>query len=114
VTPENFAEFIVLISDGKISSKIAKMVLEEMVKTGKDPSDIIEEKGLDQISDESELEKIVKDVVLQNPKVVEDYKNGKKGGFQYLIGQIMAKTRGQANPQITKKLLIKELTRHLL
>ena len=63
ITPENFAEFITLIYRGKISSKIAKTLLEEMFSTGGDPSHIIKEKGLSQITDESEIEKIVKSVM---------------------------------------------------
>jgi aspartyl-tRNA(Asn)/glutamyl-tRNA(Gln) amidotransferase subunit B len=111
ITPENFADFITLICEGKISSKIAKMVLEEMFKTGADPSHIIEEKGLEQVSDAGELEKIVGDVIKNNPKVVEDYKKGKENAFQYLIGQIMAKTKGKANPQMVNKILNEILTK---
>ena len=111
ITPENFAEFIGLIHDGRISSKTAKQVLAEMFASGADPSNIIEEKGLDQISDEKELEIIIADAVSQNAKVVEDYKSGKENAFQYLIGQIMAKTRGKANPQLVDKLLKQFLTK---
>jgi len=111
ITPENFAEFISFIYEGKISSKIAKMVLLEMFKTGADPSNIIEEKGLVQITDEAEIEKIVKDIVSNNPKVIEDYKKGKTNAFQYLIGEIMIKTRGKANPQLVNKLLKQLLTK---
>ena len=99
ITPENFAEFITLIYEGKISSKIAKQVLREMFKTGADPSHIIEEKGLVQIVDETEIEKIIKEVVLKNKKVIEDFKKGKENAFQFLIGQVMVATKGKANPQ---------------
>ena len=109
ITPENFAEFITLIFEEKISSKIAKMVLSEMFKTGADPSHIIEEKDLSQITDESEIEKIIKEVISKNQKVVEDYKKGKTNAFQYLIGQVMAATRGKVNPGMTSKLLTKLL-----
>jgi len=83
----------------------------EMFKTGADPSNIIEEKGLVQITDEAEIEKIVKDIVSNNPKVIEDYKKGKTNAFQYLIGEIMIKTRGKANPQLVNKLLKQLLTK---
>ena len=109
ITPENFAEFITLIKEGKISSKIAKMVLEEMFKTGADPSHIIEEKGLIQITDEAKIEKIVKEVISKNQKAVEDFKKGKAHAFQYLIGQIMAQTKGKANPQIVRDILNRTL-----
>ena len=111
ITPENFAEFIGLINDGKISSKIAKILLEEMFKTGGDPSQIIEEKGLIQITDEKELEIIITDTVSQNAKVVEDYKSGKEMAAQYLVGQVMARTKGKANPQLVNKLLKQFLTK---
>ena len=109
ITPENFAQFITLIFEGKISSKIAKMVLGEMFKTGADPSHIIEEKGLIQITDEAEIEKIVKEVISKNPKAIKDYKSGKVNAFQYLVGQVMARTKGKANPQIVSQLLTKLL-----
>jgi len=111
ITPENFAEFITLIYEGKISSKIAKIVLEEMFKTGADPSHIIEEKGLIQITDEAEIEKIIKEVISKNKKAVEDFKKGKANAFQFLIGQIMAQTKGKANPQIVNKILKQTLTK---
>jgi len=111
ITPENFAEFITLIYEEEISSKIAKMVLSEMFSTGADPSHIVEEKGLVQITDEAEIEKIIKEVISQNKKAVEDFKKGKENAFQYLIGQIMAKTRGKANPQLVRDILSKALTK---
>jgi aspartyl-tRNA(Asn)/glutamyl-tRNA(Gln) amidotransferase subunit B len=110
ITPENFAEFVVLIYKGKISSKIAKMVLAEMFKTGADPSHIIEDQDLGQITDVSEIEKIVKDIISTNPSVVGDYKKGKENALQFLIGQTMAKSKGKANPQTVRELLDKELT----
>jgi len=109
ITPENFAEFITLIYEGKISSKIAKQVLIEMFKTGADPSHIIEEKGLILITDEAKIEKIVKEVISKNQKAVSDYKQGKKTVIQFLIGQVMAETKGKANPEIVNKILRKLL-----
>ncbi len=81
------------------------MVLLEMFKTGADPSNIIKEKGLIQITDETEIEKIIEEVINNNPKPIEDYKSGKETAFQFLVGQIMAKSKGKANPQIVSKLL---------
>jgi len=109
ITPENFAEFITLIYEGKISSRIAKTVLEEMFKTGADPSNIIEEKGLSQLTDEKELENIIKDVISKNQKAVSDYKKGKENSLQFLVGQVMSATRGRAQPDIVQKLLKKIL-----
>jgi len=111
ITPENFAEFITLIYDGKISSKIAKQVLAEMFSTGADPSHIIEEKGLSQITDEAEIGKIIKEVISKNSKAVQDFKKGKETAIQFLIGQIMAQTKGKANPIIVNKVLKQTLTK---
>jgi len=111
ITPENFAEYVILICQNKISSKIAKMVLEEMIKTGADPSNIIKEKDLAQITDEGEIEKIINEVVLKNPKVVEDFKSGKENALQFLVGQVMAHTKGKASPDIINKKLREILTK---
>ena len=109
VTPENFAEFITLIYENKISSKIAKIVLEEMFKTGEDPTHIIDEKELSQINDQSEMEKIIEEVIQENPKPVEDYRKGKENAFQFLIGKTMAKTKGKASPSLVKSILSEKL-----
>lgn len=109
ITPENFAEFIKMIYKNEISSKIAKIVLAEMYKTGADPSHIIEEKGLSQITNEGELEQIVKSVIDKNKKSAEDYKKGKQNALQFLIGQVMKESRGKANPETASQLLKKFL-----
>lgn len=110
ITPENFAEFITMIFEGKISSKVAKKILKEMFATGADPSHIVEEKGLLQVTDETEIEKIIKKVVSENEKAVEDFKKGKENAFQFLVGKVIQESRGRANPQIVNKLLNKHLT----
>ena len=76
-----------------------------MFNTGKSPEDIVKEKGLIQISDEDELESIAKKVMENNPKSVQDYKNGKKKALGFLVGQIMKETRGKANPQMANTIL---------
>lgn len=110
ITPKNFAKFITLIGDGKISSKIAKIVLENMFKKGFDPYQIIQEKGLIQITGEEEIEIIIKEVLGENEKAVRDYKEGKENALQFLIGQVMSKTKGKANPQLVAKILKKKLS----
>jgi aspartyl-tRNA(Asn)/glutamyl-tRNA(Gln) amidotransferase subunit B len=110
ITPENFAEFITLIYKGKISSKLAKIILFEMFSTGEDPSNIIEKKRLVQMTDEAEIEKLIKDVIAKNEKAVLDYKLGKGNAFQFLIGQVMAAVQGKANPGIVNKILKKLLS----
>ena len=109
ISPENFAEFITLINEGKISSKIAKMVLEEMFKTGKSADSIIKEKQLVLIEKEEELEKIAQTVIYENEKAVLDFKAGKSEAIQFLIGKIMAKTKGKAHPQKAKEILLQIL-----
>ncbi len=109
ITPENFAKLIHLISQNKISSSGAQVVLEEMFKTGANPNYIIESRGLKQISDENFLEQIVKEVIDENSKAVADFKKGKKEILMFLVGQVMKKTSGKANPQIAKTLFQKQL-----
>jgi len=106
ITPENFAEFIKMIFKGEISSKVAKIVLLDMFNTGGDPSQFIEDNNLKQMSDDTELEKIIKEIIEKNPKPVEDFKAGKQNALQFLTGQVMAKTRGTANPEKVRELLI--------
>lgn len=105
ITPENFSEFIFLVYKGKISSKSAKIILSEMFQTGADPSNIIEEKELIPMEDESEIEEIIKEIIAVNLKPVEDFKKGKASALQFLIGQAMAKTKGKANPATVEKIL---------
>ena len=105
ISPENFAEFVKMIYKGEISSKVAKMVLAEMFNTGDDPSNIVDQNNWRQMSDDSELEKVVKEVIAKNPKPVEDYKKGKQNSLQFLAGQVMAATRGTAKPEEVQKLL---------
>jgi len=109
ITPENFGEFVCFIAQEKISSKIAKIILEEMYNTGKDPSQIIEDRGLVEITDEGEIEKLIKEVLEENQKAVADYQKGKENSFIFLLGQVMAKSNGKANPQKTGDLLKKAL-----
>ncbi|MEK7664486.1 MAG: Asp-tRNA(Asn)/Glu-tRNA(Gln) amidotransferase subunit GatB [Patescibacteria group bacterium] len=105
ITSENFAEFIKMIHRGEISSKVAKMVLVEMINTGVDPSAIVDENNWRQMEDDGELEKVIKDIISKNAKAVEDYKKGNKNVLQFLAGQVMAVTRGTANPAKARQLL---------
>lgn len=114
ITPENFAEFIVRIHHQEISSSSAQVLLKEMFETGEDPEVIIEKLNLAQVSDIKELTVAVKEVITENQKAVEDYKNGKKEVIQFLIGQVMKKTKGRANPNIIKEILEKELAEFIL
>ena len=105
VRPEDLAALLSSVDKGEISHKIAKSVFEEMFSTGKNPQEIIKEKGYVQISDQSQLQAIVEKVVADNPKSVEDYHDGKEKALGFLVGQIMKETKGQANPQIVNTLI---------
>jgi aspartyl-tRNA(Asn)/glutamyl-tRNA(Gln) amidotransferase subunit B len=109
ITPENYAEFIGIVADGKINSSAAQIVLAEMYKTGADPSHIIEEKNLGQIEDNQKLEAIADKIISENQKSVEDYRKGKTNALQYLVGQVMKETKGRANPSIINKIIIEKL-----
>jgi aspartyl-tRNA(Asn)/glutamyl-tRNA(Gln) amidotransferase subunit B len=106
---KDFAGLIELIDSGAISGKIAKDVFVEMFETGKSPSRIVKEKGLTQISDTGELQTIIAEVISNNEKSVTDYRAGKQQAFGFLIGQVMAKTKGQANPSIVNEILKEKL-----
>ncbi len=108
-TPAQLAELIKLISSGTISNNIGKKVVGEMFKTGKSPKLIVEEKGLIQNNDEGTIRDVVKKVIADNPKSIEDYKNGKKRAIGFLIGIVMKETKGKANPQIVNKLVNEEV-----
>lgn len=110
VTPSNLAKLSNILEKGEISSKQAKGVLEEML-TGKDPETIIQEKGLKQVSNEDEILKIVIEVLDENPQSIEDFKNGKDRALGFMVGQIMKKSKGQANPKMASDLLTKELAK---
>ena len=107
-TPKDLAALLKLINEGKISNNIGKKVLREMFETGKKPKDIVEEKGLIQISDEGQLREIVSKVLDENEQSVIDYKNGKTKAMGFIIGQVMKATRGKANPQLVNK-IVKEM-----
>ncbi len=111
VTPELLAKLIVLIDKGTISSKIAKTIFEDMFSSGKDPEEIVKEKGLVQISDEGEILKIVQEVIANNPQSVADYKAGKDRAIGFLVGQIMKQTKGKANPAMVNKMLLEILNK---
>jgi aspartyl-tRNA(Asn)/glutamyl-tRNA(Gln) amidotransferase subunit B len=111
--PADLVNLLTLIDEGTISGKIAKTVFEEMFITGNKPENIIKERGLVQLSDEGTLVPLLEKIVTDNPKVVEDYKNGKEKAFGFFVGQVMKATKGQANPAIVNKLLKERLGREL-
>ncbi len=109
ITPEDFADLIALIIEGKISSRVAKDVLKEMIETGAEPNAVIQEKGLEQTNDEEAIKVAAKLVIEANPKAAEDYGKGKESSVQFLVGMLMKETKGKANPQKAKEILVKLL-----
>lgn len=106
LTGQGLGEMIGLIEKGTISSKIAKTVFKEMLESGKRPEQIVEEQGLVQISDEGAILAIVNEVIADNPASVEDYKAGKEKAIGFLVGQVMKRSKGKANPGLVNKLLV--------
>lgn len=109
LTPSNLAGMINLIADGTISSKIAKKVFRELIINGGDAGEVVEAKGLVQLSDPAQLLPIINDILDQNSQSIDDFKNGKDRAVGFLVGQIMKATKGQANPGVVNKLLMAEL-----
>jgi aspartyl-tRNA(Asn)/glutamyl-tRNA(Gln) amidotransferase subunit B len=110
ITPEALVSLLELIAKGSISHKMGKEVFEVMFTEGKSPQEIIREKGLEQISDEGQLARIISDVVAGNPKSVADFQSGKEQAIGFLVGQVMKATKGQANPGVVNALLRKSLS----
>lgn len=111
LAPGHLAELIGLIEEGAISGKIAKEVLPESFRTGTAPKMIVEEKGLTQISDTGELEKVIREIIAANPGPLADFKAGKQKAMGFFVGQVMKATKGQANPKMVNALLQQELSK---
>lgn len=109
IKPEYFGELKELLDSNKISTKILKDIFPEIYKTGKSPKVIVQEKGLEQIDDESELRKIIEQIIIENPQEVEKYRNGKKKLLGFFVGEVMKKTKGKANPQKANEILLEFL-----
>jgi aspartyl-tRNA(Asn)/glutamyl-tRNA(Gln) amidotransferase subunit B len=109
VTPQHLAELLRLIDAGTISGKIAKTVFDEMWQTGQEPAKIVADKGLVQVSDTGEIEKIIDDVMAANQGQVEEFRGGKEKVFGFFVGQVMRASKGKANPALVNELLLKKL-----
>ena len=109
VTPTQLGSLLNMVEKGTISGKIAKTVFIDMLESGKDPEQIVREKNLVQVSDESELLALVREIIEQNPTQAEEFRGGKTKVMGYFIGQLMQKTKGKANPKLANQLFNKEL-----
>ena len=110
VSPENLGELIVLIKNNTISSKIAKEIFEVLLTEDRDPGEIVKEKGLVQITDNNEIEKIVDTVLGENAQSIEDYKAGKDKAMGFLVGQAMKLSKGKANPKIVTDIILSKIS----
>lgn len=111
VAPTQLRDLVQLIDAGTISGKIAKEVFDEMFQSGRGAAEIVEEKGLTQVSDTSELQEICKQVIAANARAVEDYLAGKEKSFGALVGGVMKETKGRANPALVNQILKSELAK---
>lgn len=109
VSAQSLVDLLKLIDQGIISAKLAKMVFEEMLTTGKAAQEIVQEKGLVQISNQAELETIINEVLSAYPAVVEELRSGKTKALSFLVGQVMKASAGKANPALVNDLIKKKL-----
>ncbi|HXX53753.1 MAG TPA: Asp-tRNA(Asn)/Glu-tRNA(Gln) amidotransferase subunit GatB [Thermodesulfovibrionales bacterium] len=109
LTPSQLAEMIGLIDNGTISGKIAKTVFEEMYRSGKNPVEIIEDKGLVQVNDSAAIEKVVDEIMMGHSKEIERFRAGDEKLISFFVGQVMKSTKGKANPQMVNEILKKKL-----
>jgi aspartyl-tRNA(Asn)/glutamyl-tRNA(Gln) amidotransferase subunit B len=109
VTPKNLAELINLINEGTISGKIAKEIFPIILKEKKTPLEVVKEKNLIQLSDRSEIEKIIDRVIDSNPSELKEYIEGKEKVFAFFIGRVMRESKGKANPKVVNEVLGEKL-----
>ncbi|MFC1621705.1 Asp-tRNA(Asn)/Glu-tRNA(Gln) amidotransferase subunit GatB [Candidatus Omnitrophota bacterium] len=102
---EHLAGMLKMIDSGAITGKVAKTLLVDMIESAKDPATLVKEKGLEQISDHSAIEKVIDEVISENAKIANDFKSGKQNAIMALVGKVMAKTKGKANPKKVNEIL---------
>ena len=110
--PKNLAKLIAMIDDGKISNAQAKKLVDDLM-AGKDPEVAAKEKGLQQVSDTGAIAAMVNEVMDANPQAIEDFRNGKSRAVGFIVGQVMKKSRGQANPGMVSKMVNEELQKRI-
>jgi aspartyl-tRNA(Asn)/glutamyl-tRNA(Gln) amidotransferase subunit B len=110
ITAQHVADLVRLAADGTISSAGAKQAMTEAFETGKPIEDIVDERGLKQVSDTSSLEPIIDEAIAENPGPVQQFRRGKDGALNALVGHVMKKTRGSANPKLVQELLRERLS----
>ena len=111
IKPAHITELVNAIADKKITSAQGKTVFAKMLESGKMPAEIIKAEGMESVSDSGEIEKIVDQVIADNPKAVADYKGGKTNVVGWLMGQVMKASKGKANPGVATKLLNEKMSK---
>jgi aspartyl-tRNA(Asn)/glutamyl-tRNA(Gln) amidotransferase subunit B len=107
--PAQLSGMLKMIDSGTINGKTAKTLLIEIIQTGTDPEKLVKEKGLEQISDLSLLENAIDQTIAENQKSAEDFRKGKENAVMFLVGKVMQKTKGKANPGKVNELLREKL-----
>jgi aspartyl-tRNA(Asn)/glutamyl-tRNA(Gln) amidotransferase subunit B len=110
VTPRHVADLVRLVGDGTISPTGAKQALEDSFETGDDVAAVVERRGLRQVTDTAALEAWVDEAIADNPGPVEQYRGGKEGALNAILGQVMKRSGGSANPKIVRDLLLRRLS----
>ena len=109
VSPDDLGDLIDLVADGTLSGRLAKEVFDAMFESGRPPGEIVEERGLEQVSDRGEIEALVDTVVGENADKVEEYRAGKDKLFGFFVGQVMKASQGRANPKVVNDILRQKL-----
>ena len=110
ITPQHIADLVALVADDTISATGAKQVLEEAFETGDAAEAIVERRGLRQVVDSAALEAWVDEAIAENPGPVEQFRGGKEGALNAVLGQVMKKSGGSANPKAVRELLLQRLS----
>ena len=109
IPPSGILELIGLVDSGKISTKIAQEVFAEMFTTGENPNEIVQKKGLAQVSDTGAIEKFCDEAIAANPKSADDFRAGKEAALNFLKGQVMKLSKGKANPNLVGEILARKI-----
>ena len=109
VSPADLGDLIDLIADGTLSGRLAKEVFDAMFDSGRPPAEIVEERGLKQVSDSGEIEALIDTIIAGNADKVEEYKSGKDKLFGFFVGQVMKASQGKANPKVVNEILREKL-----
>ena len=109
VKPHQLAQTLKLVDDGTVNITVGKSIFEEVFRTGEDPKNIVDKKGLAQLSNSGEIRDMIRDIIAKNPGPVADYKGGKQKALVFFVGQVMKATKGQANPKVVNEIALEEL-----